>query len=945
MANESNLTKISDLEFQLEEFKIRTEGLSSSLAELTEELTKRNEENASMRDLLEHANEKRTLLEGEESKSIELVQSLQIKLEESNELLKKQQGESLKELETLNTRLTRQLSEQEVATFKYNKDMEDAKIKYETDVGARDEEIKSLKQELGETGGSLEKVVKELELFKFETQANEASLRKELDRCRMEISGKVLEIETLSEGLKAKDEEVVGGEGKFRKLQEEFEKMKKASRDVEDELRAEIQTSKETLLLKDSELKQLLESKLGLEQSKDEIQSNNLRRLKETEDELKVVKANLEGKLGELERSIGRVKDLELDVSEKEKVKVDLEAKLKEFEGRFSQEMEASKSKIDELELSIGDYQRKLQQSESKVEEIVKLKLGLEEEIKKLYGSTGEDSARLEALNAQVREKEASLEKTRDDFNVKLQETQHCLQQKEIELQSVVEKSRKEMEIVDGKLKELQEKLRIGEAQVGGVNEEKVKLLADLQEVEKRLKDKDEQFEKVLGDLKTLESEKESIVRSGKGESEKLSSEIGNLQKAIEESQVKIKHFEGENVDLAVKLVQSTAELQEAKKAFEESTANLTELLKKEQEVSAKKDVQLLELTETQRKELDSLKRDFETELLESRNNLEKTLGADQSKLARIKELESQLDLTKNDVNSNLVTMETKQQEIVKLASDLQEATRLVDGLKREKDESLVAKQKAETEVANRMHVLTESAKQSTADLEVLKSERNSYVQILSALRLTERQRNELSATLGGGDRNDLLKMVTVEKDESLEWQKRLKEVTEALEKTTRQNAQAQNDISNLQNQLSNQQQQDQNRRIELPQQTDASLLQEKLFAESQVEFLNSIIVDMQKKNEEQKARLEILELGYSPADADELKILEVKKIPPRMYCDICEVFDRHETDDCPQQGNDELPSFSKPHKLRETGPSRPFCEICEVFGHMTEDCQEDQTF
>lgn len=47
--------------------------------------------------------------------------------------------------------------------------------------------------------------------------------------------------------------------------------------------------------------------------------------------------------------------------------------------------------------------------------------------------------------------------------------------------------------------------------------------------------------------------------------------------------------------------------------------------------------------------------------------------------------------------------------------------------------------------------------------------------------------------------------------------------------------------------------------------------MEEKLLAESQVAFLNSIIVDMQKKNEEQKARIEILESGYSPAAADEL--------------------------------------------------------------------------
>lgn len=50
-------------------------------------------------------------------------------------------------------------------------------------------------------------------------------------------------------------------------------------------------------------------------------------------------------------------------------------------------------------------------------------------------------------------------------------------------------------------------------------------------------------------------------------------------------------------------------------------------------------------------------------------------------------------------------------------------------------------------------------------------------------------------------------------------------------------------------------------------------LLEEKEFAVSQVDFLNSIIADMHKKNEEQKIRIDILESGYSAAAADELQL------------------------------------------------------------------------
>lgn len=50
------------------------------------------------------------------------------------------------------------------------------------------------------------------------------------------------------------------------------------------------------------------------------------------------------------------------------------------------------------------------------------------------------------------------------------------------------------------------------------------------------------------------------------------------------------------------------------------------------------------------------------------------------------------------------------------------------------------------------------------------------------------------------------------------------------------------------------------------------------------------------------------------------------RKIPPRVYCDICEVFDVHETEDCPLQASDDVPEV----KERIVPPQRPYCEICE---------------
>lgn len=56
------------------------------------------------------------------------------------------------------------------------------------------------------------------------------------------------------------------------------------------------------------------------------------------------------------------------------------------------------------------------------------------------------------------------------------------------------------------------------------------------------------------------------------------------------------------------------------------------------------------------------------------------------------------------------------------------------------------------------------------------------------------------------------------------------------------------------------------------------------------------------------------------------------------MFCDICDEFDLHETEDCPHQDSDlaqehlDNQNASKPHRpIKDIGQSeRPYCELCE---------------
>merc|ERR1712150_273233 len=75
----------------------------------------------------------------------------------------------------------------------------------------------------------------------------------------------------------------------------------------------------------------------------------------------------------------------------------------------------------------------------------------------------------------------------------------------------------------------------------------------------------------------------------------------------------------------------------------------------------------------------------------------------------------------------------------------------------------------------------------------------------------------------------------------------------------------------------------------------------------SQVDFLNSVIVDMQRKNDELKGKLDLLESAgiletIDLADMALLNGIDTNRVAPRLFCDICDQFDLHDTEDCPTQ-------------------------------------------
>lgn len=60
--------------------------------------------------------------------------------------------------------------------------------------------------------------------------------------------------------------------------------------------------------------------------------------------------------------------------------------------------------------------------------------------------------------------------------------------------------------------------------------------------------------------------------------------------------------------------------------------------------------------------------------------------------------------------------------------------------------------------------------------------------------------------------------------------------------------------------------------------------------------------------------------------------VMTGNEVAPRLFCDICDMFDQHDTDDCPKQSDCYNEDDGLPPSRHHGDPSmeRPYCDICE---------------
>uniref|UniRef100_H3DEG4 CAP-Gly domain containing linker protein 1 n=1 Tax=Tetraodon nigroviridis TaxID=99883 RepID=H3DEG4_TETNG len=548
------------------------------------------------------------------------------------------------------------------------------------------------------------------------------------------------------------------------------------------------------------------------------------------------------------------------------------------------------------LRSQLAGLERKLKTAAEALEQHVKDKRKLETDMSEMMKQSGDSSAQLTKMNQDLIEKERKLE----DFQSQLAEEKNKVAL--LNEQAEQEKSHKD--------RELKETKETHQSQVNDLQEK-------IRSLEKAVKEGETLAEELKASQQSSVSQASELHAK---EVELLQNQVDKLEQELSSSK-RAEEKEGLLVQLQEREKQATETSGKAAAALEQLREEKDSLMKE------KNDAQ------TQLEELKSCKQEMEMEMKELRaenSKYHEDLSASKEQLCtetqRTKSLCQEIEDLKTADSAKTQSLQALKDENDKLTQELD----IAHGGQSE----LTKLRKENSELQNQLEESQKSAstfrEQSDGEKAALQqSMRKNSALIAEKEQLVQKLRSEVAELHSRGAAVPSLQGAV----QALEQDK--KELEERAQRLEEELAAAKNTLS-------------------LPS-GDAvldQLREDKETAESQIQFLNSVIVDLQRKNEELKEKLEKVAAaalnGNNPSELDNYedhdKEPAKKKPPPRLFCDICDCFDLHDTEDCPTQT--QMPD-SPPHSTYHgsKGEERPYCDICEVFGHWTEACNDDQTF
>ncbi|XP_073807745.1 CAP-Gly domain-containing linker protein 1 isoform X4 [Danio rerio] len=671
-----------------------------------------------------------------------------------------------------------------------------------------------------------------------------------------------------------------------------------------------------------------------------------------------------EGRLEELQKQLEEEREKTAQTEEKlSHTRVQTENEAKSLMQKHQAELANLQEKIKLLEKSIEDNHAKAKDlhasGEKALTDAAELHSKEKQELQSKYEKVQQELSASQDESLELRkqieelmtfkEKTAVLEKAEEAARASLEK----MTQDNLQLQKDKSDSEAQVTALRNTVQEMQSKLDALKQQNTQYEES---LSSDGQRISS--------LSKEIEDLKQAVAEKSQAVDDLKNEKEKLVVDLANSHK---DSNI-ILNLKKECDSLNEQLKEAKTRESSFRSESEKEKAALQQTLQTQSGLVSEKDNELNSL----RNELDALK--------QQNSQYQESLSSDSE---RINSLSKEIEELKQAAVEKSQAVDDLKNEKEKLTMDLanslkdsnillnlkKECDNLNDQLKEmKKRESTLTSESEKEKAALQQSLQTQSALISEKDKELdsvrneLKKERDSLNSQLKKMEMrestltkeTEKEKAALQQSL------QTQSALISEKDKELDSMRNemggLRDQTQTLQSSLKsqksENIQLQERLKGLERSLAD---------AQIPSKgdnaSDDSALrmwkEAKENAEHQVEFLNSVIVELQRKNEDLKSKLEKMAEaalnGNGAAEMDSRNNSHTepaikKKPPPRLFCDICDCFDLHDTEDCPTQDQME---DSPPHTTYHGSPNdeRPYCDICEVFGHWTDSCNDDQTF
>ncbi|XP_077895379.1 CAP-Gly domain-containing linker protein 1 isoform X2 [Ictidomys tridecemlineatus] len=845
-------------------------------------------------------------------------------------------------------------SKLETAIASHQQAMEELKVSFSKGVGAESAEFAELKTQIEKLRVDYQH---EIENLQNKQDSERSAHAKEMEALKSKLMKIIKEKETSLETIQSKldraeDQHLVEMEDALNKLQEAEIKVKELEvlqakyseqTKVIDNFTSQLKAAEEKLLDLDALRKASSEGKLDMEKLRQQLEAagkqiQNLEIEKNAEsDKASSIARELQGK--EL-----KLTNLEENLSEVSRVKEALEKELHILKEKFAdaseeaasvqrsmqetvnklhqkeEEFNMLSSELEKLRENLSDMEVKFRERDEKEEQLIKAKEKLENDIAEIMKMSGDNSSQLTKMNDELRLKERCVE----------------------ELQLKLSKANENASFLQKSIGEITLKAEQSQQEAARKHKEERK------ELEEKLLDLEKKVEMSHNQCQDLKSRYEKASSEMKTKHEEI---LQNLQKVLLAAEEKLKAAQEENRGLMQEMEDLKVQADKAKAArtAEDAMQIMEQMTKEKSETLAS----LEDTRQTNAKlqsELDTLKEN-NLKNVEELNKSKELLTVENQKM---EEFRKEMQLVREDVSCRRFphqpptaivpllsslghTRETLKQAAAQKSQQLsalqEENVKLAEELGRSRDE-VTSHQKLEEERSVLNNQLLEMKKRESKYIKETDEEKASLqksISITSAL-LTEKDaeleklRNEVTVLRGeNASAKSLHSVVQTLESDKVKLELKVKNLELQLKENKRQ----------LGSSTGN---------------TDAQAEEDERAQESQIDFLNSVIVDLQRKNQDLKMKVEMMSEAALNGNGDDLNTYDSDdqekqtKKKPRLFCDICDCFDLHDTEDCPTQAQmSEDPPHSTHHGSRSE--ERPYCEICEMFGHWATNCNDDETF